>query len=87
MTKMWCSKECQLKDWELVHKRICTVEADQRKVKAGKEDRNEAGAKMREDLFQERLKTSKSEQEQDYIRQVFMASCGDLVNKDLKSKK
>merc|ERR1719234_403161 len=87
LTKMWCSKECQLEDWELVHKQICTVEADQRKVKACKEDRNEAGAKMREDLFQNSLKNSRSEVGQAYIKQVFMASCGDLVEKDLKSKK
>ena len=76
-----------MKDWELVHRQICTVDADQRKVKAGKEDRNEAGAKKREDLFQDSLKSSKSEMGQDYLRQVFKASCGDLVKKDLKSKK
>ena len=79
---MWCSKECQLKDWELVHKRVCTVEADQRKVKAGKEDRNEAGVKKQEDLVQDSCKNLESEKGQAYLRELFMAAgCGDLKSK------
>ena len=82
LTKMWCSKECQLKDWELVHKRVCTVEADQRKVKAGKEDRNEAGVKKQENLVQKSIKNSESVEGQAYLRQLFMAAgCGDLKSK------
>ena len=35
MTKHYCSKECQAKDWEEKHRKLCQVGADERKVKGG----------------------------------------------------
>ena len=58
------------------------MEADQRKVKAGKEDRNEAGVKKQENLVQESFNNLESEEGQAYLRQLFMAAgCGDLKSK------
>ena len=58
------------------------MEADQRKVKAGKEDRNEAGVKKQEDLVQDSCKISGSAEGQAYLRELFMAAgCGDLKSK------
>ena len=35
LTKHYCSKECQAKDWEEKHRKLCQVGADERKVKGG----------------------------------------------------
>ena len=35
MTKNWCSRDCQLKDWEEKHQEFCNNAADERKVKGG----------------------------------------------------
>ena len=35
LTKHYCSKECLSKDWEEKHRKLCSVEADERKVKGG----------------------------------------------------
>jgi len=35
LTKNWCSRDCQLKDWEEKHQEFCNNAADERKVKGG----------------------------------------------------
>jgi len=35
LTKHYCSKECQAKDWEEKHRKLCRVGADENKVKGG----------------------------------------------------
>ena len=70
---MWCSKECEKQDWELAHKLNCTAEADQRKVKAGKKGRTEAGVELQEHMFAEtsRMETAKN---QAFLKEV-KAAC------------
>ena len=43
LTKIYCSKECQLGDWELVHKEICKGKGEKRKRKGGAVERREKG--------------------------------------------
>ena len=37
MTKMYCSRECLLSDWNTIHKELCRT--DERKKKASKAER------------------------------------------------
>jgi len=49
LTKMYCSKECQLKDWKKVHEKICKDGESERKLKSdGKTRRRECVAKKEE---------------------------------------
>ena len=45
LTKKWCSRDCQEKDWEEKHQEFCIKDADQRKVRGGAEVRRKAGMK------------------------------------------
>ena len=45
LTKNWCSRDCQEKDWEEKHQEFCIKDADQRKVRGGAEVRRKAGMK------------------------------------------
>ena len=39
LTKNYCSRDCQLKDWEEKHQELCNNAAEKRKVKGGAEAR------------------------------------------------
>ena len=43
LTKTYCSKDCQAKDWEEKHQGLCQSGGEERKVKGGSEARVEAG--------------------------------------------
>ena len=63
LTKHWCSRDCQLKDWEEKHQEFCNNAADERKVKGGAKVRAKSemenfkdtftNVKIREDLGKE----------------------------------
>jgi len=63
LTKNYCSKDCQAKDWSKKHQKLCQKGAEEWKVKGGTEARVEAGLKQMEDGFQRNLKLNASEQE------------------------
>ena len=43
LTKIYCGKECQLGDWEMVHKLVCKGKGLKRKMKEGAKERKEQG--------------------------------------------
>ena len=43
LTKIYCGKECQLGDWEMVHKLVCKDKGLKRKRKEGARERKEQG--------------------------------------------
>ena len=51
LTKLWCSRECLSKDWEMAHKVTCNEQPDKRKVKADKKERTEAGGTLQRRIF------------------------------------
>jgi len=55
LTKHWCSRDCQLKDWEEKHREFCNRAADERKVKGGSKVR----AKSEMEKFKGTLKNVK----------------------------
>jgi len=55
LTKIYCSKDCQQKDWEEKHSKLCKEGAEEWKVKGGLEAREKAGLEELEDGFQESL--------------------------------
>jgi len=63
LTKSWCSRSCQEKDWEEKHKEFCIKggrgAADQRKVKGGSQVRRDQGLKHLGRGMQSSLKLNK----------------------------
>merc|ERR1719234_676192 len=55
LTKSYCSKACQLKDWEEKHQKLCKIDAEEWKVKGGSEAREKAGLENLADGFQKNL--------------------------------
>ena len=51
-TKTYCSKDCQVKDWEVKHQGFCNEIPEEWKVKTGAKDRVETGLEGVEDGFQ-----------------------------------
>ena len=39
MTKMYCSRECLMSDWNTIHKELCRTDEEERKRKASKAER------------------------------------------------
>ena len=60
MTKRWCSRECQQKDWYEKHNEFCNKDADQRKVRGGAQVRRETGMKSLERGMEQNLMLNKS---------------------------
>merc|ERR1719234_2870634 len=60
LTKSYCSKACQLKDWEKKHQKLCKNGAEEWKVKGGSEAREKAGLENLADGFQKNLELSAS---------------------------
>jgi len=56
LTKTYCSKDCQAKDWEEKHQGLCQSGGEERKVKGGSEARLEAGLRDLESGFELNLK-------------------------------
>ena len=53
LTKVYCSKMCQTKDWNLIHRKICRGKGPQRKVKGKAKERKELGDAMLQERMQE----------------------------------
>ena len=51
LTKNWCSRDCQLKDWEEKHQEFCNSAADERKVKGGAKVRAKSEMEKVEETF------------------------------------
>jgi len=59
LTKSWCSRECQQKDWDEKHKEFCIKDADPRKAKGGAQVRKETGTKGMEEGLEKALMLNK----------------------------
>jgi len=59
LTKSWCSRECQQKDWNEKHKEFCIKDADPRKAKGGAQVRRETEMKSLERGMEEVLMLNK----------------------------
>jgi len=58
LTKNWCSKECPLKELQKSHEKFCQKDAEGRKIKGGKEVRNDVGTEDLEKYFDRVLKNT-----------------------------
>jgi len=60
LTKVYCSKECQMQDWSLIHSEICKGKGVMRKLKGKAKERKEVGNSMMLESI-ERLETDQLE--------------------------
>ena len=59
MTKNYCSRDCQAKDWEDKHQEFCSKSADKRKIKGGAEERAKSEMEnMEENIEWNKLKAA-----------------------------
>jgi len=58
LTKHWCSRECQEKDWEEKHKEFCIEGADERKVRGGSRSRRKTGMKSSKEGLQKTMEAN-----------------------------
>jgi len=72
LTKNYCSKDCQQKDWEEKHQKLCKDGAEEWKVKGGLEAREKAGLEKLEYEFQKSLKqgASRPKKERDALAEA-----------------
>ena len=64
LTKSWCSRECQQKDWNEKHKEFCIKDADPRKVNGGAQVRSETEMKSLERGMEKVLTLNEDEPEE-----------------------
>ena len=63
-------------DWELVHMKICREEADQRKVKGGRKEREQTGLELQGRWFAEEASSTSSAKKKAFLKEV-VAACSE----------
>ena len=53
LTKVYCGKVCQTRDWSLIHSKICKGRGVERKLKGKAKDRKELGESMVQEHIQD----------------------------------
>ena len=86
LTKIYCGKHCLTEDWELVHMKICKDEADQRKVKDGRRERNQAGAELQDRMFAESSSMSCAKNKA-FLKEVEVACKGTAKDREKEKGK
>jgi len=84
LTKSWCSRECQQKDWKEKHSEFCIKDADQRKVKGGAQVRRETEMKTLEEGMEKALVLNK---DKPMVVQNAVAGVKKLCEKKVKRSK
>ena len=84
LTKSWCSRECQQKDWKEKHNEFCIKDADQRKVKGGAQVRRETEMKTLEEGMEKALVLNK---DKPMVVQNAVAGVKKLCEKKMKRSK
>ena len=93
LSKIYCGKDCLTEDWELVHMKICKEEAnqrkeetDQRKVKDGRRERNQAGAELQDRMFAESSSMSCAKNKA-FLKEVEVACKGTAKDREKEKDK
>ena len=72
LTKNWCSKDCQRKDWEEKHQEFCKSSEDGRKVKGGAKERARfEKEKLEERMSRVKLRKELREEDLGQLREAF----------------
>jgi len=84
LTKSWCSRECQQKDWYEKHNEFCNKDADQRKVRGGAQVRIETAMKSLEEVLENNLMLNK---DKPMVVQNAMSGVKKLCEKKVRKSK
>jgi len=84
LTKSWCSRECQQKDWYEKHNEFCNKDADQRKVRGGAQVRIETAMKSLEEVLENNMMLNK---DKPMVVQNAMSGVKKLCEKKVRKSK